>query len=58
VERGVELAVGFERELDDTARTAQSLVTAAYFVDFTSVSFLKKIMSENRNEATNSVSVR
>jgi hypothetical protein len=25
VERGVELAVGFERELDDAARTAQSL---------------------------------
>ena len=33
VERGVELAVGFEREFDDAARTAQSFVTLADGVD-------------------------
>jgi len=33
VERGVEFAVGFERELDDTARTVQSFVMLADGVD-------------------------
>jgi len=33
VERGVEFAVGFERELDNAARTAQSLVTLTDGVD-------------------------